>query len=166
MQWHVLLLLPISLVTFFTPQAQSLPGPVFETSTTTPVVIASTTTVAKVNPDPGAGTREVATSTGNVTLRKALVPVCACESQGDPFKTPTHWDIDGQVLRGRINPQDIGMCQIHAPIWEPVAIKLGFNIYEEQGNIKMANHIYDTQGLAPWKWSEHCWSRASTSTSP
>lgn len=91
-----------------------------------------------------------------------LRPVCGCESSGDPDKAPTQYDADGNVLHGRVNPNDIGMCQINV---QPKngniqqAEKLGLDVYTEQGNIKMANWLYAHQGLTPWDSSKSCWDK-------
>jgi hypothetical protein len=43
--------------------------------------------------------------------------------------------------------------QIHAPSWDAVARRLGYNNYrtEVQDNLKMARYIYDNAGK---KWSD------------
>lgn len=94
------------------------------------------------------------------TLNKALVRVCTCES-GQGTGKPQQFDINtGGVLHGKQNHNDIGMCQINV---EPrngniqQANRLGFDVYTEQGNIKMANWIYKHEGLSPWNWSKGCW---------
>ena len=93
-------------------------------------------------------------------LNPTLIPVCSCESTGKKYGTPTQWDEDGNVLHGRINHNDIGMCQINV---EPrngniqKSIELGFDVYTEQGNIKYANWLYEHAGLTPWNWSKGCW---------
>jgi hypothetical protein len=92
-----------------------------------------------------------------VELVPQLWRVCSCESLGYATGTPTHYDKKGNVLRGKINPQDIGMCQINEHYNGKQAESMGLNIYKEQDNITFANHMYKTQGLTPWKWSEHCW---------
>jgi hypothetical protein len=100
----------------------------------------------------------VVTSTEPIleVLRPQLVPICACESVGNPNAIPQQFNKDGSVIKGKINPSDIGMCQINLRYWGQKAIDLGFDIYTEQGNIKMANWIYDHQGTSPWIWSRGC----------
>lgn len=92
-------------------------------------------------------------------LNPAMRPVCGCESVGDPDKEPQHFDEDGSVLRGRQNPDDIGMCQLNAPTWQETAEEHGWDIYTPEGNVLMANWIYDTLGYEPWKYSKGCHGR-------
>jgi len=93
-------------------------------------------------------------------LNPALQPVCACESTGSRFGTPRQYNADGTVLRGKINPNDIGMCQINT---EPrnghleASISLGLDIFTTEGNIAYANWLYEQSGLTPWNWSRSCW---------
>lgn len=94
-----------------------------------------------------------------VELVEALKPVCSCESTGSPFNTPRQFNPDGSVVRGRINPRDIGMCQINADYHEIAAKKMNMDIYTEEGNIRYANYLYEHQGLKPWSWSKPCWSK-------
>lgn len=101
----------------------------------------------------------VATSTPvtRETLKPALVKVCTCESSQGTGK-PQQFNIKtGKVLHGVQNNLDIGMCQINAYYHEADAKKLGMDIYTKDGNIAFANHLYATQGLAPWVWSKSCW---------
>ena len=86
-----------------------------------------------------------------VTLNPALLPVSKCESGGK------HFNSDGSVLRGKVNPHDIGLMQINSDYHEASAIDMGLDIYTEEGNIRYANHLYETQGLRPWNWSKPCW---------
>ena len=64
---------------------------------------------------------------------------------------------DGTVLRGRINPQDVGLFQINEKYHLEDSRKLGFNIYESEGNIGYAVYLLRTQGSQPWFWSASCW---------
>jgi len=36
---------------------------------------------------------------------------------------------------------------------------LGLDMNNPSDNIKYAKMLYDEQGLEPWKWSKHCWSK-------
>lgn len=93
-----------------------------------------------------------------VTLAPALKRVCSCESTGRPDREPTQFEADGvTVLRGRINNQDIGMCQVNLKYHKVSADKLGLDLFTEEGNIKYANWLYKNEGLTPWNWSRACW---------
>lgn len=95
----------------------------------------------------------------SIELLPPLIPICACESAGRPDAIPQHYDTEGNVLRGIINPRDIGMCQISQTYWGEVAIELEYDIFTEEGNILMANYIFEKHGSDPWKWSRHCWNK-------
>jgi len=92
----------------------------------------------------------------NPVLAVPMRPVCGCESVGKPDAEPQHWDADGSVLRGRQNPDDIGMCQINEPTWGDKATELGWDIYTLEGNILMTNWIYSHEGFEPWRYSKGC----------
>ena len=89
-----------------------------------------------------------------------LVKICKAESQNTQFKK------DGRVMRGTVNPSDIGYCQINEPIWNDTARKLGYDIYTEDGNKDMSVYIFLNQGSEPWNSSKcsaikktNCWSK-------
>lgn len=95
-------------------------------------------------------------------LRPALLPVCSCESsyEGNSTSIPQQFERDGRVRYGRANAQDRGMCQINEHYHKADSIRLGMDIETEEGNVAFANHLYDTQGLAPWIWSKAtCWGK-------
>lgn len=93
-------------------------------------------------------------------LEPALIPVCACESTGRWNGTPTQYDKNGNVLHGKVNPNDIGMCQINMEARNghlAQTKKMGLDVYTEAGNIAYANYLYKMNGLKDWGWSKHCW---------
>lgn len=90
-------------------------------------------------------------------LLKELVPICACESTGSKYKTPTHYEADGTVKRGKINKLDIGICQINLKYHESSATKMGLDLFKKGDNITYANYLYKKQGSTPWNWSRECW---------
>lgn len=85
-----------------------------------------------------------------------LKEICACESMGQPDIEPQHFDADGNVLRGRINPDDTGACQINAYFHKETAESMGLNLEKEKDNIAYAHWLYEQQGAQPWSWSKHC----------
>ncbi len=85
-----------------------------------------------------------------------LEKIAFCESRTGQF------DKDGNVVRGKVNPKDVGKFQINEYYWLEKSIELGYNIYTEKGNIKMALWIYESRGLSPWNASKPCWGKYLT----
>lgn len=117
-----------------------------------------------VAPSPIAtSTAEVAPAASQEPEEPALTPdatlaaICGCESMGDPRATPRQFDATGAVLRGRVNPLDVGMCQINEGYHLEAATALGFDIHTAAGNWGYARHLLATQGTQPWSWSKACW---------
>lgn len=79
--------------------------------------------------------------------------IAHCESRDRQFNK------NGTILRGTVNPYDIGRYQINSIHWEEEAEKLGVDIYTEDGNEAMALHIYKKFGTKPWRSSQKCWDR-------
>ena len=86
-----------------------------------------------------------------------LQKICGCESNG--CKEAKQFLPDGRVVRGHVNPSDIGMCQINEPIWNDTARKMGFDIYTEKGNRSMALWLFNHYGSEPWKNSKELWGK-------
>jgi hypothetical protein len=84
-----------------------------------------------------------------------LKKIAFCESQNRQFTE------DGNVLRGKVNPKDIGVMQINEKYHLSTAQKLGLNIYTLEGNIDYAKYLYKTQGVKPWIHSSKCWDKAN-----
>lgn len=82
-----------------------------------------------------------------------LAEVARCESEFRQF------DANGQVLRGTVNAQDVGVMQINEHYHLATAQKLGLNIHTLEGNMAYAKYLYDTQGTRPWNYSSACWSK-------
>lgn len=91
------------------------------------------------------------------TLHPTLKRICACESMGNPNAEPRHYDKNGNVLRGVINNQDVGMCQINLFYHQKTADKMDIDLFTEAGNIEYANWLFNREGSTPWNWSRHCW---------
>jgi hypothetical protein len=92
-------------------------------------------------------------------LRPELFKICTCES-GQGTGKPQHYNVKtGEVIRGFVNSDDIGMCQINRKYHERTAEGMGLDIFTEQGNIRYANWLYAQQGSQPWNWSRSCWDR-------
>lgn len=80
-----------------------------------------------------------------------LAAVAKCESQ------TTHATDDGELLRGIVNPKDVGVMQINESIHSKRAKELGYNIYTLEGNLAYARFLYEEFGLSPWSASKRCW---------
>lgn len=94
-----------------------------------------------------------------IELTGELKRICSCESTGNPNSEPTHYDKDGNVLRGVVNNQDVGICQINLKYHNYTAQTLGLDLFKEEDNIKYAKGLYAAQGSTPWNWSKHCWQK-------
>ena len=84
-----------------------------------------------------------------VRLYPVMENICTCES-GKQFHP------DGTVVKGVVNPLDIGMCQINLKYHGEAAESLGFDVFTEVGNIRYTNYLYDQQGAQPWYLSRSC----------
>lgn len=80
-----------------------------------------------------------------------LVKICKAESGGKQFKA------NGDVVRGLVNPSDIGYCQINEYINNDEARRLGYDIYTEKGNKDYAVYLFLTRGTEPWNSSRGVW---------
>jgi len=82
-----------------------------------------------------------------------LLDIAKCESGDRQFNE------DGEVIRGRINPLDIGRFQINLHYHGDRAKELGIDLFTLEGNTEYALMLYKEQGTQPWLWSAHCWSK-------
>ena len=80
-----------------------------------------------------------------------LVRIAECES-GDIHFLPS-----GEVVRGRINPLDVGRYQINLHYHQAHAESLGLDLLNEVDNETFALLLYKSQGTTPWNWSRECW---------
>ena len=84
-----------------------------------------------------------------------LKKIAVCESHNRQF------DENGNVLRGLVNSQDVGVMQINEKYHLKEAQKLGLDIHTLEGNIDYAKHLYETQGVRPWVHSSKCWDKSN-----
>jgi hypothetical protein len=80
-----------------------------------------------------------------------LVDIARCES------TFRQFDLDGQVMRGKVDHSDVGVMQINEVYNGPEALKMGYDIYTLEGNVAFAKYLYAKLGTQPWASSEGCW---------
>lgn len=83
-----------------------------------------------------------------------LAEVARCESEFRQFET------NGQVLRGRVNGQDVGVMQINEHYHLATSQKLGLDIHTLEGNMAYARFLYENEGTRPWNYSSACWSKS------
>ena len=83
-----------------------------------------------------------------------MVRVAQCESR---FR---HLGKDGTIIRGEINPDDVGVMQINEHFHLESSQKLGYDIYTIEGNMAYARYLYEREGARPWISSSHCWGKA------
>lgn len=88
----------------------------------------------------------IGTTTKEKELDGQLKQICACESTGDKNKEPQHYDSDGSVLRGRVDNDDTGACQINLRYHKASADRMNIDLTTEEGNKKYAQHLYSEQG--------------------
>ena len=79
--------------------------------------------------------------------------IAYCESRDRQF------DADGRLLRGSVNPYDVGRYQINTLQWADESSKLGYDLSTEDGNEAMALYLYKKFGTKPWRSSQKCWDR-------
>ena len=70
-----------------------------------------------------------------------------------------HYLADGEVIRGHINPDDLGVMQINTYYHGEAARNLGLDLLDLGQNMAYARHLYENEGTRPWNWSKHCWGR-------
>ncbi|MEK7552741.1 MAG: hypothetical protein AAB505_01375, partial [Patescibacteria group bacterium] len=84
---------------------------------------------------------------------KIATLIARCESNLN------HYNRAGEVLRGRVNPQDVGTFQINEKYHLEKSRELGLDIYTLEGNIEYAMWVMDNQGKSAWRWSRRCWDK-------
>lgn len=82
-----------------------------------------------------------------------MIQIAKCES------TFRQLDDNGEVHRGKINPEDVGVMQINEHYQLQTAIKKNYDIYTLEGNTAYARELYEKQGTAPWNSSKSCWGK-------
>jgi hypothetical protein len=80
-----------------------------------------------------------------------MIQVARCES------TFRHTLEDGSVLRGKVDSRDTGVMQINSYYHSSAAAALGLDLENFEDNMAYARHLYETQGVQPWKASSACW---------
>jgi hypothetical protein len=87
-----------------------------------------------------------------------LAEIAKCES------TFRHFLPNGEVIRGKVNKDDVGVMQINEKYHKDTATKLGFDLETINGNLAYAKWLYEKEGTYPWISSSACWNDKVTST--
>lgn len=82
-----------------------------------------------------------------------LAEIARCES------TFRHLNEKGEVLRGEVNNQDVGVMQINLYYHGETAEKLGYDPMTLEGNLAYARELHEKKGTAPWSASAPCWKK-------
>jgi hypothetical protein len=82
-----------------------------------------------------------------------MIQIARCES------TFRHLDSDGEIRRGKVNDQDVGVMQINEHYHLDQSLKKDYDIYTIEGNTAYARDLYERQGTKPWASSKPCWGK-------
>jgi hypothetical protein len=80
-----------------------------------------------------------------------MIEIARCESKFRQFAD------SGNVLRGGVGGQMVGVFQFFDRYHTSPAYELGFDIETLEGNLAYARYVYDRQGTAPWNAARDCW---------
>lgn len=87
-----------------------------------------------------------------------LIAVAECES------TLMHYDKKGNIVRGRVDRDDVGIMQINERYHLERALSMGLDLHTIEGNLAYAKKLYEKEGLRPWNPSAKCWQKKISST--
>ncbi len=74
------------------------------------------------------------------------------------------YDTDGKVVRGKVNPKDVGIFQINEAYHLKQSEELGYDIYSTDGNIGYALWLMKHGGSQHWRSSRSCWHEPGETT--
>lgn len=80
-----------------------------------------------------------------------MAEIARCES------TFRHVTKEGTIVRGEVNPDDIGVMQINEFYHTTTADTLGHDLYTLEGNLEYARSLHERKGTSPWSASKACW---------
>ena len=78
--------------------------------------------------------------------------IAFCESTNRQFDKKT-----GETLRGKKNPNDVGLYQINEKFHLERSKALGYDIYTLEGNVGYALWLMEREGYRHWNSSRSCW---------
>ena len=79
--------------------------------------------------------------------------IAKCES------TFRQYNENGEVIRGKVNPADVGVFQVNEKYHLSRSKTLGFDIHQTADNIEYAMWLMKKEGTRHWNWSKPCWSQ-------
>ena len=89
-----------------------------------------------------------------------MIEIARCESKFRQFAD------SGNVLRGGLGRQMVGVFQFFDRYHTSPAYALGFDIETLEGNLAYARYVYAVEGTAPWNSARACWDIPSVDTTP
>jgi len=82
-----------------------------------------------------------------------MIQIARCES------TFRQLEKDGNIHRGDVNSEDVGVMQINEHYHLDQSQKENYNIYTIEGNTAYARKLYEEEGTKPWNSSKACWGK-------
>ena len=87
-----------------------------------------------------------------------MIEIARCESKFRQFAD------SGNVLRGGVGGQMVGVFQFFDRYHTSPAYERGFDIETLEGNLAYARYTYEREGTTPWNSARACWDIPSVST--
>jgi hypothetical protein len=87
-----------------------------------------------------------------------MIEIARCESKFRQFAD------SGNVLRGGVGGQMVGVFQFFDRYHTSPAYERGFDIETLAGNLAYARYTYEQEGTTPWNSARACWDIPSVST--
>ena len=122
-----------------------------QSSTQVPSTVADQAALSQTIPDNTVITMIREASRENGVDEDLSIAIARCESG------LRQYDKDGKIVRGKVNPKDVGVFQINEDYQLRRSQSLGLDIYTTQGNIEYAMSLIKKSGNQPWSSSKSCW---------
>lgn len=87
-----------------------------------------------------------------------MIEIARCESKFRQFTD------SGNVLRGGLGGNMIGVFQFNEPAHRAAATTLGHDLTTLDGNLAYARHLYEQEGTQPWNSARACFESTSATT--
>ena len=85
-----------------------------------------------------------------------MIKVAYCESRFVHVNPET-----GEVMRGWMNPSDVGVMQINQYYHNDTAKAMNLDLLDFEDNLAYARNLYEREGTRPWNASRPCWQSAT-----